>query len=328
MISTVRTGGHLSLMALASGLGIWVLSVSSGIAGDGIAVVPPPRVDKVVEPNRGCDGPGLGTLGYGRPGLYPGFQGFGLGYHLGYGYGGDALGVGAGGGYPFYGGPGYPHPWPRLRRIGGITPFCYFGGPGYPSPEHPNYFGGVGPLSPDQPVVTYESDPRDPAYNGGYGRFDGTLPYPESAFAPFATIAGAGGTASGVSTDPPTIISPDVPPDTRPSPPPMAPPMPGPRSSVPSVPPAPGRLLGIEVESMVDASGNWGLKVSKVYPRTAAERAGLHAGDVILSINGYLTTKPIDLAWVIANPSSNKVLRMSVRTATDREVRTVTAQLP
>src|SRR5512135_3687906 len=73
-------------------------------------------------------GQSMGTLGYGKPGLYPGFQGFGLGYHRGYGYGGDALGVGAGGGYPFYGGPGYCHPWPALRRIGGITPFPFYGG--------------------------------------------------------------------------------------------------------------------------------------------------------------------------------------------------------
>src|SRR5262245_47937450 len=94
--------------------------------------------------------PGGGTLGYGPPGVFDGFQGFGLGYHLGYRYGGDALGVGAEGGYPFYGGPGYPHKEPRLRRLGRIVPFCYFGGPGYPTPDHPNFFGGFGPLVPDQ----------------------------------------------------------------------------------------------------------------------------------------------------------------------------------
>ena len=118
------------------------------------------------------------------PGLYPGFQGFGLGYHLGYGYGGDALGVGADGGYPFYGGPGYPHSEPRLRRIGGITPFPYYGGPGYPSPGHPNYFGGVGPLVADQPVVTIGSDRGDPDDATGYGPFTGALPYPEHVLRP------------------------------------------------------------------------------------------------------------------------------------------------
>ena len=49
-----------------------------------------------------------GTLGYGPPGEHPGFFGFGLSFHPGYGYGGNGLGVGAYGGYPCYGGPGYP----------------------------------------------------------------------------------------------------------------------------------------------------------------------------------------------------------------------------
>src|SRR5262245_60135764 len=52
-----------------------------------------------------------------------GREGFGLGYHLGYGYGGRALGVGPFGGYAYYGGPGYPQPAPQLRRFGKITPF-------------------------------------------------------------------------------------------------------------------------------------------------------------------------------------------------------------
>ena len=40
-----------------------------------------------------------GTLGYGPPGIFPGFQGFGLGYHLGYGYGGEPW-ARCRGGYP------------------------------------------------------------------------------------------------------------------------------------------------------------------------------------------------------------------------------------
>ena len=59
-----------------------------------------------------------------------------------------------------------------------------------------------------------------------------------------------------------------------------------------------------------------------------AEKAGLHAGEVIRSINGYVTTKPSDLAWIIADASASKVLRMSVRTASDGEMCTMTAQLP
>jgi hypothetical protein len=196
MMSLVWGGGRLPLKALAWALGIWVFFGSSARAdGGGFAGMDP----------YGRGGAGYGTLGYGGPNLYPGFQGFGLGYHLGYGYGGDALGVGAEGGYPFYGGPGYPHPWPCLRRIGRITPFPYYGGPGFPSPDHPNYFGGVGPLVADQPVVTIGTDRGDLSYATGYGPFTGSLPHPETIFAPFTATAGV--SSSGVSSSYPSSIS-------------------------------------------------------------------------------------------------------------------------
>ena len=95
-------------------------------------------------------------------------------------------------------------PRPRLRRIGGITPFPYYGGPGYPSPGHPNYFGGVGPLVADQPVVTIGSDRGDPGDASGYGPFTGALPYPDTFFAPFTATAAAGGSSSGVSSSYPS----------------------------------------------------------------------------------------------------------------------------
>lgn len=79
---------------------------------------------------------------------------------------------------------------------------------------------------------------------------------------------------------------------------------------------------------MGNASETRGLKISKVYLRSAAERAGLRAGDMILSINGYLTAKPSDLAWIIADASSSKSLSMRVRTSSDGQVRSVVAQLP
>jgi hypothetical protein len=130
---------------------------------------------------------GRGTLDYGPPGLFEGFQGFGLGYHLGYGYGGDALGVADEGGYPFYGGPGYPHCEPRLRRLGKIVPFSYFGGPGFPTPEHPNFFGDFGPLATDRPVVTLTTDEGKPILETGYGSYTGAVPNAEALFAPFIT---------------------------------------------------------------------------------------------------------------------------------------------
>ena len=91
--------------------------------------------------------------------------------------------------------------------------------------------------------------------------------------------------------------------------------------------PIQGRYLGIEPEPVVDADGVQGLKVADVFPGSAAEKAGLHAGDVIHSINGYLTAKRDDLAWIMANAAPDGVVKMSVRTASDGKVHTITAQL-
>ena len=175
--------------------------------------------------HHGKPGQGCGTLGYGPPGFYPGFQGFGLGYHLGYGYGGDALGVGADGGYPFYGGPGYPHPEPRLRRLGGIVPFPHYGGPGHPTPDHPNFYGGAGgPLVPDEPVITIESDPNAPLAGGDYGGFTGIVPDPEARFAPFTARAASGAMSMRARISPPaTAPSPPTPDPTAPPAAPSAP---------------------------------------------------------------------------------------------------------
>ena len=89
----------------------------------------------------------------------------------------------------------------------------------------------------------------------------------------------------------------------------------------------PGPKPWIEPEPVVDADGVQGLKVADVFPGSAAEKAGLHAGDVIHSINGYLTAKRDDLAWIMANEAPDGVVKMSVRTASDGKVHTITAQL-
>ena len=172
---------------------IGTLVGSSAVAGDGVAG----QRHKAAGASPVYRTPAAGTLGYGSPGVHPGFQGFGLGYHRGFGYGGDALGVGASGGYPFYGGPGYPHPGPWLRRVGGINPFLHYGGLGHPTPTHPNFFGGVGPLVDDPPVVTIAPESGKNGCTGGFGPFTGAMPYPESAFAPFTAAAAASGTAGG-----------------------------------------------------------------------------------------------------------------------------------
>jgi hypothetical protein len=134
---------------------------------------------------------GNGTLSYGGYATYPGFPGFGLSFHAGYGYGGNGLGVGALGGYPFYGGPGYPHPAPNLRRCGGITPFLFYGGPGYPRYGYTNYFTEVGPLVIRESVAVI-TPPNTLGYTGNFGSYTGTLPYPDKYFAPFVEAAAMG----------------------------------------------------------------------------------------------------------------------------------------
>ena len=79
----------------------------------------------------------------------------------------------------------------------------------------------------------------------------------------------------------------------------------------------PKRLLGIDEEPVVMAGGVKAMKVGKVYPGTAAEKAGLQAGDVIRSVNGYLTEQRGNLAWVIANAMPNNELKLNVQTAKD-----------
>jgi serine protease Do len=92
--------------------------------------------------------------------------------------------------------------------------------------------------------------------------------------------------------------------------------------------PAQGRYLGIDEEPITDASGLRGMKVTNVYSGTAAERAGLQVGDMIYSINGYLTEQRGNLAWIIGNAAPNDQLRMSVKTTKDGREHTITAQLP
>jgi hypothetical protein len=88
------------------------------------------------------------------------------------------------------------------------------------------------------------------------------------------------------------------------------------------------RLLGIDEEPVVVADGVKGMKVGKVYPGTAAEKAGLQAGDVIRSVNGYLTEQRGNLAWVIANAMPKNELRLDVQTVKDGQTHLITATLP
>lgn len=293
----------------------------------------------------GHNGLGYGTLGWGPPGLHLGFYGFGMGFNPGYGYGGYGLGVGADGGYPFYGGPGYPCGGQPYDGGPGYTGqpnalmrpnYAYTGWPG--GPEDPNagmddtYRAKAAALAgPGNPYYGYESGEGSGfgGYRGGFGLFTGASSYPFTHPSYTAEAAATGtvfdpfsgaGTLPGHTTA--TIPTPAVgfgyslterTPVTI---------------GVLPLPPVQGRYLGIDEEPVVNSNGVRGMKVAKVYPGTAAEKAGLHAGDMIYSINGYLTTERGNLAWIIGKAAPDNVLNMKVRTAADGKEQTIKVQLP
>ena len=280
MITHKRGGRRLSLKGFGLLLGISVLSSTVAVAQDSVLVDARPS-PLVTQPYTGIHlfhGPeSFGTLGYGPPGLHSGEQGFGLGYHLGYGYGGDALGVGTDGGYPFYGGPGYPHCNPQLRRIGGIVPFAYFGGPGYPTPDHPNFYGGGGPVVPDRPVVSIVTESGQPVRRLRLWPLHRGCSRRRSAIRP---VHGQGRGGCGIHATDALASSPagavrfvgrgnSTNACNKPD-----------GGTVPQ-PPRARQFLGIEAEPAVDSGGVQGMKITKVNPGSAAARVGLHEGDVI-----------------------------------------------
>jgi len=307
MISLVRSGGNAPLRVLAVALGIAAFSGSSAIAyGGGLQS----KGDVDGKVHHAHSGSGYGTLGYGGYGLYPGYQGFGLKFHPGYGYGGHALGVGAFGGYPYYGGPGYPHEAPHLNRFCGISPFPFYGGPGYSYYGHPNFFEDPGQLVVNEPVVQENvvaasgdagGDRFGYSDTGDYGIFTGMVPYPESFFAPYTTAAGAGGSSSGDRSYNPSVNAPFI---------------------------SNARDFGIDEEPVIDSDGVRAIKVSNVYPGAPAAKAGLQAGDVIRSINGFRTEQPGNLAWIIANATLHSQLKINVHKLSDGKVRSVSVQFP
>ncbi len=327
MIAHIRGSQRLRLKGFGLLLGISVLSGTLATAQENVPMPAPPP-PAATQPYTGIHlfhGPeSFGTLGYGPPGLHPGEQGFGLGYHLGYGYGGDALGVGADGGYPFYGGPGYPHCNPQLRRIGGIVPFPYFGGPGYPTPDHPNFYGGSGPLVPDRPVVSIVTETGQPVGAMGYGPFTGSVADAEARFAPFTARAAAGAALLRQTRSRPGLPAPSGPSGGASPPTPAT----NPPAGAGAEPPRARQFLGIEAEPAVDAGGVKGMRITKVTPGSAAERVGLHVGDVIRSINNYATQQPGNLEWIYVNAAPINILRINAFTASDGKEHTFTTQIP
>ncbi|WP_435011986.1 PDZ domain-containing protein (plasmid) [Tundrisphaera lichenicola] len=315
MPSRVRVVVAMPRLLFIIGWGLWNLSGPKLLADEGPTAMPPKKQGKS-KPVCGDEpghrhGPNCGTLGYGPPGFHEGFQGFGLKFHPGYGYGGQSLGVGPDGGYPSYGGPGYVHPGPCLNRFGKEKPFSYFGGPGFPTPDHPHFFGEVGPLVTDQPVIEIGEGAQEAGHGGGYGIYTGLLPYPESTFAPSTTAIGTAGSEAGVGTP--------VPPGPPLAPSPTAPP--------PSPPTTEIRATGMEAEPVVASDGRKGLKVTRIQAGGAAEEAGLRVGDEIRSANNYVTDKTGDLIWIAAHAAPDDILRVNIRSASDGRDRSMDVRL-
>jgi hypothetical protein len=190
--------------------------------------------------------------------------------------------------------PGYTNRvMPGMAGYNDINPMATTMAPGY-------YYAGTGGM----PYATYNTPGYSSMYGDGYpynGYASGYgYGYPYNATAPAAPSVGV------------TYSSAYVAPAG---------------SAANTVRPAQGRYLGIDEESITDANGHRGMKVTNVYPDTAAERAGLQVGDVIYASNGYLTEQRGNLAWIIANAADTR-LKMSVKTARDGREHFITAQLP
>ncbi len=245
-----------------------------------------------------------GIMGYGGHGPTPGFYGFGLSLHRGYGYGGSGLGVGADGGYPYYGGPGYP---------------C--GGFGFPGPMYPSD-GPFGPFTGPAPYPEAYFAPYTAAA-ATTGSSSGSPPYD-----PFRSIQEPNPASRII---PPTSPAPGTSPDVNTVPdagrvPPSA--SNDPAMGVIANSSASYRQFGIDEEPATDPDGVQGIRIAGVLPGSVAERTGLHAGDMIHAINGYQTTRRGNLAWIISHAAPDGVLKLKVRSASEGQEFLFTAQLP
>jgi serine protease Do len=95
-------------------------------------------------------------------------------------------------------------------------------------------------------------------------------------------------------------------------------------SGVPSAMPLPS--LGIDEQRVTDTEGR-GIQVVRVHPGSPAEKAGLQAGDIIRSANGFLTQEPGNLSWIINQHAPGGTVDLNVRKAAKGQNATVTATL-
>ena len=84
--------------------------------------------------------------------------------------------------------------------------------------------------------------------------------------------------------------------------------------------------LGIDETKVSDATGSH-IQVARVHAGSPAERAGLQAGDTIVSANGFLTQDPGNLAWIINHHTTNGAVTLKVRQVANGQDATLTATL-
>ena len=84
--------------------------------------------------------------------------------------------------------------------------------------------------------------------------------------------------------------------------------------------------LGIDERKVSDATGSH-IQVVRVHAGSPAERAGLQAGDTIVSANGFLTQDPGNLAWIIDHHTTNGAVTLKVRQVANGQDATLSAML-
>jgi hypothetical protein len=289
-----RCGAKLSLTALVLALGIWSLSGASAFGHGG--------------GGGGGGGHGGGGMG-GMGGMGGHMGGMGMG---GMGMGGmgmGGMGMGGMGGGRFGGGFGG-------GRFGGFNRGFGFGGLGFGGFGFGGFWPGFYGYYPYGYGLGYGGY-GGLGYGGlGYGGYGGMgyggmgYGYPGYGYAANAYPSSPNGgamPASGGFGYNAAYVSP---------------------ASGAATPGMQRRYLGIDEEPMVGSDGSKAIKISNVYPNTAAEKAGLKVGDVLRSVNGYLTEQRGNLAWIIANATPNSELKLNVQTAKDGQTHQIVATLP
>ena len=256
-------------------------------------------------------GGGGGGGGHGGGGMGGG------GGHMGGGGFGWGRGGGMGGGYYGRGGYGYGGYYPGFFGFGGFglgyglgygNGYGYgYGYPGYGyGYDYPGYglgYSGYGYGS--YPGYGYGSGYYDPGYTYGTGYV-----YPGSSYvvnsygnSGYVAAPGSGYTYSSAYGTVPLQATTPVAPSSF---------------LLPS--------LGIDERKVSDATGSH-IQVARVHAGSPAERAGLQAGDTIVSANGYLTQDPGNLAWIINHHSPNGVVTLNIRKVANGQDATVNATL-